>query len=68
MKRPRTQSGRWIVAMIVVLGVGMGLVGFLFRGARRLSLPLKPGSIVLVTCEMAAAKGGATPGDTGGAG
>src|SRR6185295_14059123 len=46
-------SGRWIVVAIVVVGIGMGLVGFLFRGVRRLSLPLKPGSIVVVTCEEA---------------
>jgi hypothetical protein len=51
--RRRTRSGRWIVLVIVVFGAGMGLAGLLLRAARGPSLPLKPGALVVVTCETA---------------
>lgn len=52
--KSRALPGRWIVLAIVGLGAGMGLAGLLLREARGPSLPLKPGAIVVVTCETAA--------------
>jgi hypothetical protein len=54
MTRSTSRSGRWIVVVIVVLGAGMGLAGLLLRERRGPSLPLKPGAIVVVTCETVA--------------
>ena len=54
--KSRAVAGRWIVLAIVGLGAGMGLAGFLLREARGPSLPLKPGAIVVVTCETVARK------------
>jgi hypothetical protein len=54
MTRSTRHSGRWIVLAIVVLGAGMGFAGFLLREARGPGLPLKPGAIVVVTCETVA--------------
>jgi len=58
MTRSTSRSGRWIVLAIVGLGAGMGLAGLLLREARGPSLPLKPGAIVVVTCEPAAKPAG----------
>ncbi|HET6164106.1 MAG TPA: hypothetical protein VFG37_10595 [Planctomycetota bacterium] len=52
--KSRSLSGRWIVLAIVGLGAGMGFAGFLLREARGPGLPMKPGAIVVVTCETVA--------------
>ncbi len=41
--------GRWLVTGVVALGVGMALLAAWMRGRRGAVLPLKPGTVLLVT-------------------
>lgn len=41
--------GRWLVVAVVVLGVVLALVAGWFRGRRGPTLPLKPGTVLVVT-------------------